>query len=193
MVPLHCTPSPSAFQPDARSIFKSAADIIAPFLMELCNKSMPDPGHVLKMSKTPCITPLHEKLALDSSAALSYRPISNLSVISKLLVRLIAQRVANNRKQSVSRRQDCNWLIDAFNPPKLRLLKVLNDIRFAVDRGDLAALRPLDLFAAFDTVDYNTLHQRLLICFGIAEVALSWFGHAVRMNSCFGCDQTVWS
>jgi hypothetical protein len=44
-----------------------------------------------------------------------------------------------------------------------------------VDRGDFAALLLLDLSAAFDTVDYDVLLQRLQESFGIGEIALDWF------------------
>ena len=41
------------------------------------------------------------------------------------------------------------------------MLKVLADILLAIDRGDLAVLALLDLSAAFDTVDHDTLLRRL--------------------------------
>ena len=41
------------------------------------------------------------------------------------------------------------------------VLRVLSDILLAVDRGDVAALILLDLSAAFDTVYYEILLQRL--------------------------------
>ena len=51
------------------------------------------------------------------------------------------------------------------------ILCVLSDILLAVDRGDFAALVLLHLSAAFDTVDYDILLQRLESSFGIADVA----------------------
>jgi len=52
---------------------------------------------------------------------------------------------------------------------------VLSDILLAIDRGDLAVLILLDLTAALDTVDHDILLQRLLMSFGIQDVALQWF------------------
>jgi len=55
------------------------------------------------------------------------------------------------------------------------VLYVLSDVLLAVDRGDLAALALLDLSAAFNTVDYNILLQRLQTSYGINGSALQWF------------------
>ena len=41
------------------------------------------------------------------------------------------------------------------------VLKVLSDILSALDSGNIAMLTLLDLSAAFDSVDHNTLLQRL--------------------------------
>ena len=55
------------------------------------------------------------------------------------------------------------------------MLRVLSDILLSVDRGDFATLVLLDLSAAFDTVDYDILLQRLETSFGVTGTALSWF------------------
>ena len=57
----------------------------------------------------------------------------------------------------------------------LRLLKVVNDILLNMDNQLVTLLRLLDLSAAFDTVDYGTLLQRLKNSFGIQGKVLSWF------------------
>ncbi|KAK2550850.1 hypothetical protein P5673_028365 [Acropora cervicornis] len=52
------------------------------------------------------------------------------------------------------------------------LLKVENDILLNMDNQRVNLLRLLDLSAAFDTVDYGTLLQRLKTSFGIQGKAL---------------------
>jgi Reverse transcriptase (RNA-dependent DNA polymerase) len=53
-------------------------------------------------------------------------------------------------------------------------LKVLSDLLEAVDHGDVGVLLLLDLSAAFDTVDHETLLRRLELTFGVSGTALSW-------------------
>ena len=72
--------------PIPTSFLKTVAEIIAPFLSELFSRSLLS-GYVPSSFKVAYITPLIKKPNLDSSDVKSYRPISNLSVISKLLER----------------------------------------------------------------------------------------------------------
>jgi len=111
---------------------------------------------------------------MDSLDAKSYRPISNLSVLSKLLERLVSKQLVkyltDNRllpdRQSAYRR---------FHSTETAVLRVLSDILMALDSGDLAMLTLLDLSAAFDSVDHDTLLKRLQKSYGLGEVVVSWF------------------
>ena len=111
---------------------------------------------------------------LDAAEACSYRPILNLSVISKMLERLVATRLLAYldetglmlSMQSAYRRN---------HSTETAVLKVLSDILLALDRGDFAALALLDLSTAFDTIDHDTLIHRLLVSYGLHGLALKWF------------------
>jgi len=65
--------------------------------------------------------------------------------------------------------------LSGFRPGHSTETAVLRNILLAVDRGDVAALILLDLSAAFDTVDYEILLQRLQTTYGISDVAHRWF------------------
>ena len=52
------------------------------------------------------------------------------------------------------------------------VLKVMSDILWAIDNGNLSLLALLDLSSAFDTVDHEILLRRLD---GLQGTALSWF------------------
>ena len=55
------------------------------------------------------------------------------------------------------------------------LVRVFNDLLLSVDRDNCSALVLLDLSAAFDTVDHQTLLDRLFNQFGVSDGALDWF------------------
>jgi hypothetical protein len=73
-------------------LLKAAVDVISPFLTELFNRSLSQ-GHVPDSFKIAHISPRLKKADLGSSDVRSYRPIYNLSIISKLLERLVAHQL----------------------------------------------------------------------------------------------------
>jgi hypothetical protein len=163
----------SAADPMPTSVLKQVADLVAPFIVELFNRSLAV-GHFPAGFKEAFITPLVKKPGLDVADVNSYRPISNLSVISKLLERLVARQLM----QYLSSADLLPSLQSGFRPghsTETAVLRVLSDILQAVDRGDVATLILLDLSAAFDTVDHDIMLQRLQFSFGIVGAAHRWF------------------
>ena len=63
-------------------LLKENADVLAPFITMLFNRSLSS-GSVPSTFKDAYITPLLKKASMDPAAVRSYRPISNLSVMSK--------------------------------------------------------------------------------------------------------------
>ena len=104
----------------------------------------------------------------------NYRPVSNLSFLSKLIEKIVALRLSNylqnnnlhERLQSAYRK---------FHSTETALIKVHNDIITAIDNGQSVILVLLDLSAAFDTVDHGILLTRLSTRYGIRDRALDWF------------------
>jgi len=103
---------------------------------------------------------------MDLANCKSYRPISNLSVVSKTVERFVTWQLISHLDP---------WkLMPEVQPPycannltETVVLRVLSDILSALDRGDFAVLMLLDLSAAFDTVDHETLLRRLETSYGI--------------------------
>ena len=62
-----------------------------------------------------------------------------------------------------------------FHSTETALLRVHNDISVSLDKGHVTALTLLDLSAAFDTIDHNTLTNRLAEGYGVSGMALAWF------------------
>ena len=81
-------------------LLKDNIDLMAPFLCCLINSSLSTlivPG----LFKSAYVTPLLKKADLDSADVKSYRPILNLSVISKLLERTVAKQLIRYLKDSL--------------------------------------------------------------------------------------------
>jgi len=120
------------------------------------------------------ITPRLKKPGLDAAEACSCRPISNLSVISKMLERLFATRLLTYLDES--------GLIPSMQSAYCRnhstktvVFRVLSDILLALDCGDFAAVALRDLSVAFDTVNHDTLNRHLHVLYGLRDLALNWF------------------
>ena len=115
-----------------------------------------------------------KKPSLDHNVASSYRPISNLPVLSKLSERLVLNRVMsylNNSNllpthQSAYRRR---------HSTETAVTKVYSDILGAANDGKLSLLILLNLSAASDLVDHSILLKRLESTYGFDGLTLEWF------------------
>jgi len=124
--------------------------------------------------KKAFITPMVKKPGMDTTDVSSYRPISNLPVLSKLLERLVVRQLMDYLQSADLLPANQSGFTPGHST-ETAVLRVLSDILLAVDRGDVAALILLDLSAAFHTVDYEILLQRLQTTYGISDVAHRWF------------------
>jgi len=107
--------------------------------------------------KSGYITPLLKKADLDAADVKSYWPITNLSVVSKLLERLVAQQLTTYLTDNGLLPDLQSAYHARYHSTETAVLKVVGDILLALDSGNLALLSLLDLSAAFDTVDHDTL------------------------------------
>ena len=162
-----------ASDPLPTSLLWESVDVLAPFLVELFNRSLLQ-GVVPTVFKSAYITLLLKKPDLDSTENKSYRTISNLSVLSKTLDRLVARQLLDYI-YAADQMPDLQSAYRAYHSTETAVLKALADILQAVDSGDLAALALLDLSAAFDTVDHVTLLHRLKKSYSLGSRAHDWF------------------
>ena len=107
----------------------------------------------------------------------NYRPVSNLSFITKILEKVVAHRLqAHIKNNHIS-----NPLQSAYrkhHSTESVLLKVHTDsIINSMDKGEVTALTFLDLSAVFNTIDHATLPNRLSDWYGISISGLGqiWF------------------
>jgi len=128
----------SADDPLPTRLLKENVDVLAPFLVELHNRSL-QTGSVPTSFKSAYITPLLKKANFDPSDPKSYRPIANLSVLSKLLERLVARPLVSylNAAQLLP---DLQSAYRAHHSTETAVTKVLSDILTTLDTGDIGML-----------------------------------------------------
>ena len=111
---------------------------------------------------------------LLKTISLPYRPVSNLSFISKILEKVVADRL----KAHIKNNHLSNPLQSAYrthHSTESALLKLHNHIIISMDQGEVTALTLLDLSAAVDTIDHATLINTLSDWYGISGQAQIWF------------------
>ena len=119
------------------------------------------------------ITPILKKPSLDPEDPSSYRPISNLRTISKLLERLVHSRLAQHLTTSPAF-STFQSAYRQMHSTETALIKVTNDL-FNPTAADMPSiLLAIDLSAAFDCVSHTKLMLSLADDFGVDCSALNW-------------------
>jgi len=153
-------------------LIKQFRHLLAPFITLFVNSSL-NSGYVPQKHKQAIVFPKLKKDNLDVTQLKNYRPISNLSFLSKLLESAVQKRLQSfldqtgglPKQQSAYRR---------WHSTETALLRIYNDLLQAADRGEVSALCMLDLSAAFDSVDHELLLRRLEFRFGFTGDVLEW-------------------
>ena len=114
--------------------------------------------------KTAQVLPLLKKPGLDKEQMSSYQPISNLTTILKVIVRLVLDRLQPHLLSS----PNFSRLQSAYqhgHSTETALLHVMNTVYAAADTKKITA--------AFDTVDHDVLASCLESQFGVVGAASS--------------------
>ena len=154
-------------------LVKQCSAVFAPVIANMCitsfNQSSLPAGQKMAITR-----PLLKKPTLDSSDMNSYRPISNLSFLSKMIERLVDFRLVAYA--------DRNSLLPKFqsayraqHSTETALVCLYNDMVGIIDRREVGALVLLDMSSAFDTIDHDIMIDVLQRRFDIHDAALAWF------------------
>ena len=170
------TKSPSkscSLDPLPTFLVEECLDILLPSITKLVNSSLAL-GCFPDSFKKAVVTPLIKKLSLPSDELKSYRPVSGLCFMSKLVERVVSKQLMEH----IDGNNLDNPHQSAYKPghsTETALLSIKNDVHLSLSRGEPTALVLLDLSAAFDTIDHATLLDCLSSWFGVGGTALKWF------------------
>jgi hypothetical protein len=163
---------------------------LLPIITDIVNSSL-ESGDFPDSLKIAMVKPLLKKLSLDPEIFKNFRPISNLSFLSKIIERIAAKRLFDHMTE--------NGLHDimqsAYKPchsTETALLHVKNDILSAIDKKSGVFLALIDLRAAFHTVDHEILLTFLEHTIGIKGSALNWFkSYLSGRTQCISIDNVM--
>ena len=174
-------------------LIKESTTVFAPILTKLVNASLSS-GILPAAHKLAIIRPRLKKPDLDPGDPSSYRPVSNVTFLSKFVERAVyvqlEKYLSSNRllppTQSGFRRA---------HSTETAVLKVYSDAVMASDKGEVTCLLLLDYSAAFDTVDHDILLTILEDSLGVTGTALDWIrSFLVGRSQIFqvGQDKSSW-
>jgi len=154
------------------SLIKECSDVFSGLICRLANLSFAE-GVFPDLFKLGHITPLIKKQTADPNDPASYRPITNLNTVGKILERLAKKRLLKHLSESP------NWgtFQSAYRPlhsTETAMTRVVNDLLMNVDCGKPSVLLSLDISAAFDTLDHGALLQRTSELFGLYGQVSEW-------------------
>ena len=151
---------------------KAVLHTCIPSITQIVNLSL-DKGAFSNQWKTAIVKPLIKAKKKETTHS-NYRPVSNLSFISKVVERCTLQQFT----------QHCNkhTLLPHFQSTyqkhhscETSLLKLTNDLLWGMEKQHVTSMIILDLSAAFDTVDHELLLRVLNHKFGVTDMALEWY------------------
>ena len=125
-------------------LLKKYAYLIPPFFCYIANQSLSS-GIFPQCEKRALVTPLIEKSSLAKDDLSSYRPISNISFLSKFLERVVAKRIDWFRLFQYDLMSPYQSAYRPQHSTETVLLRLCNDIAFARSERMLTCVIMLDL------------------------------------------------
>ena len=172
-----------------------------PLLKRLIHKCLPFITKIVNISltqgifsddwKVAIVRPLLKKTGLALMNK-NYRPVSNLSFLSKL-VEKCALHQFNAHCETYSLIPDFQSAYRKGYSTETSLIKLCNDLLWSMERQEATMVVLLDLSAAFDTVDHDLLLRIFQNRFGLMGTALQWYDNYLRPRRMKVCVNGTYS
>ena len=137
------------------TLFVSQIDLLLPVLYNIVNFSL-ESGYFPRSLKYAVLSPLLKKPSLSHELLRNFRTISNVTVVSKIIKKVVASRLIHYLELNLLD-EPLQSAYKHFHSCETAPVRVHNDLLRAVDNRCCVVLLLLDLSTAFDNVDYNLL------------------------------------
>ena len=152
-------------------ILKQILPAVLPVITKIINLSLQQ-GVFVESWKLAIVRPLIKKIGMALVSS-SYRPVSNLNFLSKVLEKCMLQQfVEYVDKHNLF--PDYQSAYRSKYSCETALCKLMDDLLWGMEKGKITCLVAMDLSAAFDTVHHGLLLEVLHNYFGVKGVPLEW-------------------
>ena len=165
-------------------LLKENIKVVAKPITSIINVSL-STGIFPSKLREAVVSPLLKKPSLDKEVLKNYRPVSNISYVSKIMEKVVCNQIKDHLKTH-GLQEPLQSAYRELHSTETALLRVRTDILKAMDDNKAVAVILLDLSAAFDTVDHALLLNRLHHTYGICDAALTWISSYLQ-KPLFSC------
>ena len=180
-IALSMNPKSSPHDPLPAWFIKEHIDDFLPLLHVLVNRSFSENEFPLAL-KHAIVTPIIKDPDGDRESYKNYRPVSNLTFLSKLIEKCASSQL-HSYLQSNGLYPEYQSAYRKGHSCETALLKIVDDIQHEIYQRKMVALVMLDLSSAFDTIDHKELGKKLSNDFGITGNAHIWFDSYLKNRS----------
>ena len=152
-------------------LLKQHKDMVLPSITIIVNASLQSSTMPANM-KSVLVHPLLKKLGLPLIKK-NYRPVSNLSYISKVIERAVCNQLTKY-VETTGKLEECKSAYRDGHTTETTLLEVKTDFLNIIDDKGVMFLILLDLSAAFDMFTHDIQLNRLKNCFAVTGKVLDW-------------------
>ena len=154
------------------SFLKEYLHVFLHSIKEIINKSLLE-GHFHDSWKTAIIRPLIKNPKKDAELS-NFRPVSNLSFLSKVVEGIAIDQLQEHVKLHDFYPEHQSAYRESHSC-ETALIKLCNDILWAMENKMIFLLIGTDLSAAFDTIDHDIISKLLENFYGVSGTVRTWF------------------